>query len=96
MELAYRLLSSQELASGLEGLPGWQVVDGKLHKVYSFDDYAMGVVFASSVGYVANKLDHHPDILIGYQKVDVSVNTHAVKGLSPYDLELARRIESLV
>lgn len=94
-ELAYRLLTDDELSTGLASLDGWSVEDGKITKTFEFSKYLDGVAFASKVGETAEELNHHPDILLTYGKVKVSVNTHDVGGLSPYDLELARRIERL-
>ncbi len=95
MELEYRLLTDSEIAEGLAQLSGWSVEDRKIAKRYSFKSYKDGLVFALAVGHVADILDHHPDIEVGYAKVRVAVNTHSVGGLSPYDLELARRVEAL-
>ncbi len=95
MELEYRKLTSDELKAGLAKLDGWSVKEGQLCKKFEFDGYQKGLVFATVVGFLADHLDHHPDIAIGYQKVEVAMNTHAVKGLSPYDLELARRIDAV-
>jgi 4a-hydroxytetrahydrobiopterin dehydratase len=95
MELAYRKLDETEAQSALQALDGWSILEGKLSKAFDFKTYKDGVVFASAVGFVADKLNHHPDIHIGYGKVSIAVNTHDVGGLSPYDFELARRIDSL-
>ena len=94
-ELAYRKLSEEEVASSLQGLEGWSVENGQIAKSYGFKTYKDGAVFATAVAYLADKLNHHPDITIGYAKVRIAVNTHDVGGLSPYDFELARRIEAL-
>jgi 4a-hydroxytetrahydrobiopterin dehydratase len=95
MVLEYRKLSDSELSAGLAELPGWAVEGTKIFKQFAFENYLDGIAFASAVGYMAEALDHHPDLEIGWRKVKVAMNTHAVEGLSPYDLELAKRIESL-
>lgn len=95
MELAYRKLDRSELDAGLASLPGWEEESGQIVRRFSFATYKDGLVFACSVGYLADQLNHHPDIEIGYAKVRVAMNTHDVDGLSPYDLELARRISNL-
>ena len=95
MELAYRKLDDSEAQNALSQLNGWAIDNGKLGKSFAFDTYKDGIVFASAVGFLADKLNHHPDLAVGYAKVSVSVNTHDVGGLSPYDFELARRIDSL-
>ncbi len=94
-DLAYVKLSDQEIESRLKGADGWVIQGGKLAKTYSFKTYKDGVVFGSAVGYVADKLNHHPDLTISYGKVSVAVNTHDVGGISPYDFELAKRIDAL-
>jgi 4a-hydroxytetrahydrobiopterin dehydratase len=94
-DLAYVKLSDDDVAARLKSLDGWKVEGGLLKKEFSFKTYKDGVVFASAVAFVADKLDHHPDIALGYQKVGIAVNTHSVGGISPYDFELARRIDAL-
>ena len=94
-KLEYRKLSAKEIEEGLAGLSGWSVEGDAIAKSFEFAQYQEGLVFASAVGLLADRLDHHPDLTIGYKKVKVSVTTHATNGLSPYDMELARRIERL-
>lgn len=94
-ELAYVKLDADQIEAEVNKLDGWLVVDGRLSKSFEFASYLDGVAFASKVGYAAEELNHHPEITLGYRKVFVSVNTHDVDGISPYDFELARRIEAL-
>ena len=94
-ELKYVKLDEAEFRAALAKIDGWAVSDGKLTKSFAFKSYKDGVVFAAAVAWVAYKLNHHPDLHIGYAKVTVSVNTHDVGGISPYDFELARLIDGL-
>lgn len=94
--LAYRKLSSEEAQTRLAEAPGWSIENDKLSKSFKFKSYKDGIVFGSTVGHLADRLDHHPDLEIGYAVVRVSMNTHSVDGLSPYDFELARQIEAIV
>jgi 4a-hydroxytetrahydrobiopterin dehydratase len=94
-ELEYRKLDDGELRAGLADLAGWAVEGGQIAKTFEFKTYKDGLVFAIAAGHLADRLDHHPDLYVGYAKVRVAMNTHAVDGLSPYDLELARRIQSI-
>ena len=95
LDLAYRKVTDEETQSELKTVPGWEIKDGLLQRSYEFKTYKDGVVFAAAVGFIADKLDHHPDITLGYAKVKVAVNTHSVGGISPYDFELARRINAV-
>lgn len=95
MTLQYVKLDEGQINAELHQCEGWRYDNGQIRKTFTFDTYKAGLVFASAVGYLADRLNHHPDILIGYQKVEIGVNTHDVDGISPYDFELARRIEQL-
>jgi 4a-hydroxytetrahydrobiopterin dehydratase len=95
MNLVYRKLDEEEIAQALAGVPGWTILNGQLSKEFAFGAYLDGPAFAVKVGEQAEELNHHPDILITWCKVRVSVNTHDVGGISPFDFELARRIDAL-
>lgn len=94
-ELTYEPLTSEVQTALLAELPGWTIQGGMLTKIYALPSYAAGVMFASSIGHLADQLNHHPDLLILYGKVQVSMITHDAGGLTAYDFELARRIEAI-
>lgn len=93
--LERRQLTPSEIEERLSQVPGWTIVDGKLTQLFLFSEYQFGLVFAAAVGRIADTMDHHPDILISYRKVTISVNTHDVNGISDWDFELAKRITNL-
>lgn len=88
-------LSEGALESALAGLPGWAIKDGMLAKTFSFNSYAQGLAFAAAAGWAADKMDHHPDLMIGYQKVSVATVTHDAGGLTAKDTALAAAIQAL-
>lgn len=90
----YVLLSKEEVQKHFDDLKGWQTEAGMLSKLYKFSSYTDGLVFASAVGWIAEGLKHHPEILVGYQKVMVATTTHDVEGLTEYDFKLARYIDN--
>jgi 4a-hydroxytetrahydrobiopterin dehydratase len=96
VELSYTRLTPEQIDAQLATVPGWSVVEGALTRTYPFGSYAAGVVFGNAVAHVADTLNHHPDLHIGYQRVTISMITHdAGGGLTSYDFELARRINAL-
>ena len=95
-KLEYRKLTESEITEELGKLEGWSLEEDQLVKRFSFKTYKDGLVFALAVGQAADNLNHHPDLEVGYAKVKVAVNTHDVPGISPYDFELAHRVESLL
>lgn len=89
-------LSAEEVASLSQDLTeGWNIIDGdKLVREYSFKNFKGALAFTNQVGAIAEEFQHHPDILLQYAKVRVSLSTHSVKGLSTKDFMLADKIEA--
>jgi 4a-hydroxytetrahydrobiopterin dehydratase len=85
---------TREDAEGfLRGLHGWVLHDGTIEKEFSFSSYLNGLDFAYGVGKIAEKQDHHPDILIRWRRVRVELSTHSIKGLSQNDFIMAAKSE---
>lgn len=90
-----QVLSSNELAEALAGLPGWEAAGGKIAKPFPSKSYAAGVLFTVAVAHIAEAMDHHPDITLTYPAVIIQTSTHDAGGVTATDIELARRIEAL-
>ncbi|MFN0090212.1 MAG: 4a-hydroxytetrahydrobiopterin dehydratase [Acidimicrobiales bacterium] len=96
MRLERRVLGEAELAAALVELPGWRIEGGKLHRELRFADFAAAWGFMSAAALVSERLDHHPEWFNVYATVRVDLTTHDCGGISPYDLEWARRVERFV
>lgn len=94
-ELAYIKLDEDGILAGLREVSGWSVDGDQLNKTFTFDSYLAGVEFVVKVGNLAETLNHHPDIHLYWRKAVVSMTTHDVRGLSPYDFELAKLIDRM-
>ena len=91
-----KALTEAEISSGLATLNNWTREGDVLVKEFAFDNYLAGVAFASSVGVVAEGLDHHPDMTIGWRRVSVSFTTHdAGNKLSAKDMAAAAAVDAL-
>ena len=88
-------LDSAEIADRVRGLPGWAVTNGKLHREFTFKDFVDAFRFMTGAAFEAERLQHHPEWSNVYNVVDVTLTTHACDGLSPLDLDLARRLDKL-
>jgi 4a-hydroxytetrahydrobiopterin dehydratase len=95
LTLEYRRLSPPEIETAVGGLEHWSSDGTQIGRTFSFPTYLQGISFACGVGYLAEQLNHHPDLSIGYRKVTIRLSTHDVGGISPYDIELATRINAL-
>ena len=91
----FRKLSDDEIASALEGLSGWSLVDGKLHKEFQFEDFVTAFGFMSSVALVAESSNHHPEWFNVYNRVKVDLATHDAGGVTQNDVDLARRMNAI-
>lgn len=95
MELELRRLNDDEVAVALAQLDGWQLLDGKLSREYVFVDFVEAIGFMMRVAIWAEKLNHHPEWSNVYKVVRVELQTHDVDGISPYDFELAAKMNEL-
>ncbi|HEV2969834.1 MAG TPA: 4a-hydroxytetrahydrobiopterin dehydratase [Pirellulales bacterium] len=90
------LLTETELAEALRTLPDWEVRDNWLRRAYHTPGWPHTMLLANTIGYLAEAAGHHPDLSIGYAQVTVKLQTHRVRGITPSDVELARRIDEVV
>jgi 4a-hydroxytetrahydrobiopterin dehydratase len=75
---------------------GWEVVDEHhLHKVFRFPDFKKALEFVNRLGAVAEEQGHHPDILLAWGKVEVTIYTHKINGLTESDFVLAAKTDRL-
>jgi 4a-hydroxytetrahydrobiopterin dehydratase len=86
-------LSDNEIAERLASVPGWALKEKQLEKAYKFDDFKGSMAFVNRVAAIADDMDHHPDILILYDQVTLSVTSHDSGGLTERDFRLAGRID---
>ena len=76
--------------------PGWDLVDGRLHRELTFADFSEAFAFMARVALAAEKADHHPDWSNAWNRVDILLSTHSEGGVTARDIALARRIEALL
>lgn len=93
---AAQLLSTAQIAAITEDLPGWSLLDGKLHRAFSFADFSEAFGFMSRVALAAEALDHHPEWINVWNRVTINLTTHDIGGLSTLDVALAHRINTFI
>ena len=75
----------------------WTVVDGRtLRRRLAFPDFRTAFAMASGIAALAEEEGHHPDLCVGWGRLDVDLTTHAVNGLTRNDLILAAKIDKLL
>lgn len=95
-----RALGPTEIVTRLAERPGWKLSgDGAevaIEKTYTFANYYETISFVNALAFIANALDHHPDLSVHYNRCVVRFNTHDVKGISDTDFECAARADALL
>jgi 4a-hydroxytetrahydrobiopterin dehydratase len=75
----------------------WKIVnEHHIVRACKFPDFKSALAFVNRVGEVAEEQGHHPDILLGWGKVEITTWTHAVDGLTESDFILAAKIDQLL
>ncbi|MDX2105375.1 MAG: 4a-hydroxytetrahydrobiopterin dehydratase [Candidatus Melainabacteria bacterium] len=91
-----RKFSKEEAQEFLEQLPGWKLTkDLHLQRIYKFKDFNQAMKRANKIAVIANEQDHHPDLKVGWGRLEVELWTHFNKGLTENDFILAAKIEEL-
>lgn len=86
-----------EIMKYQELVPQWQVRDDtSIEREFNFDDFKDAIRFINEVADLAESEGHHPDILLhGWNKIKITLCTHAIQGLSINDFIMAAKINVL-
>jgi len=89
-------LKGKELASLQEQVGGWNVIEEHhITKNFKFRDFREALKFVNHVGGLAEEQGHHPDIFLAWGRVDVTIWTHKINGLTESDFILAAKVDQL-
>lgn len=89
-------MSSEEAHRYMSQVMGWEIIeDKKIKKEFKFKDFKGSLDFVNKVGALAEEQQHHPNITIIYNKVNITLSTHAIGGLSENDFIMAAKIDRL-
>jgi 4a-hydroxytetrahydrobiopterin dehydratase len=88
----------EELANYMPDVPGWNLsTDSKsIEREFKFVDFIGAINFINNVADIAESEGHHPDIEIRYNKVKLTLTTHAIGGLSENDFIVAAKVSELL
>jgi 4a-hydroxytetrahydrobiopterin dehydratase len=90
-------LSETETASYLAAINGWSYQEGQIVKTFSFQNFHETMAFINAVAYIMHSEDHHPELIVHYNRCTIRSNTHSVNnrqgGLSENDFICAAKID---
>ncbi|MGY1622105.1 4a-hydroxytetrahydrobiopterin dehydratase [Geodermatophilus sp. SYSU D00965] len=88
-------LSPDELTAALSALPLWSGDGEGIRRSVELPGFPDAVAAVVRIGFVAEQMDHHPDVDLRWRTLHLTLATHSVGGVTELDLELARRIDAL-
>ena len=88
-------LSQTDIDEELKNLPGWSVVNEKLHKEFQFDSFNQAFGFMTRAAMEIEKMNHHPEWFNVYSKITIELTTHDAGGITKNDVNLAKILNSL-
>jgi 4a-hydroxytetrahydrobiopterin dehydratase len=89
------LLTDEQITERLAGVPGWTRQDNSIVHVTKLADFKAAILYVGAVAYLAEAVNHHPDITIEWNKVTLTLSTHSAGGLTTNDFALAQQINGL-
>ena len=88
-------LNSAEVTQKRKLIPEWSLEDQSLQRTFQFKNFVEAIAFVNRLVEPAEKLAHHPDLAISYNKVTVTLTSHDAGGLTDADFTLAQQINRL-
>ena len=89
-----------QVVTAMAELPGW-ILHGEgrelaLSRTYRFANYLETLSFAQAVGFMAERQNHHPRLVVEWGRCTVQWNTHDAGGITTTDIECARLTDALL
>lgn len=89
------MLTDDEIAARLAALPGWERQGDSISSTATRADFRDSLLYIGAVAFLAEAANHHPDITIQWDKVGLTLSSHAAGGLTAADFTLAEQISQL-
>ncbi|MHC5023637.1 MAG: 4a-hydroxytetrahydrobiopterin dehydratase [Planctomycetota bacterium] len=83
-------LTPEQIEQRLEEFSEWSLAGDALQRTFGFDDFVSAMAFVNRVAELAEEMQHHPDIMIRYRKVTLTLSTHDAGGLTDLDFQFAQ------
>ncbi|HRP02144.1 MAG TPA: 4a-hydroxytetrahydrobiopterin dehydratase [Candidatus Kapabacteria bacterium] len=90
------LLNEREISDKLAEHPFWNKENDTIVREVVCANFPSVIGFLNAIAFIAEKLDHHPDLLIyGWNKLRITISTHDKGGLTELDFLLAKQIDDI-
>ncbi len=89
-------MDEKEVRIILGKVDGWEWRENKIRKRFKFKDFSRSMKFVNRVADLAEEEGHHPKIFVSWNRVTLTLTTHAIGGLSENDFILAAKIDKFM
>ena len=86
-------LTEQEAATALANLPGWTRQGDVIAASFTMESFPLGIELVRRAANSAEAANHHPEIDVRWRTITFRLTTHESGGLTPRDVNLAKRIQ---
>ena len=80
-----KIIGEAQALQRLKSLTGWELDGASIRRKFVFAGFPDALAFVVRLGFAAEVVDHHPDILINYKRVTLTYTTHSEGGLTEKD-----------
>jgi 4a-hydroxytetrahydrobiopterin dehydratase len=84
-----------DIQSMINQLDSWKYENKAISKTFEFSSYLSGINFVNKIALLAENMNHHPDIKIGWCKVDILLTTHDSGNVTSKDIKLAKLCDQI-
>src|SRR5690348_16569873 len=87
-------MAESQVETALKASPEWSLVGDSIQRTFQFKDFITAMRFVNAVADAAESAQHHPDILIRYSRVTLTLATHYAGGITDKDFALAKKSDA--
>ena len=89
-------LSNSDIQYAISDLNGWEFKNNAIHKIFIFESYLNSIAFINRLAEIAEETNHHPDMVVGWCKIDVAFTSHDQGGVTTACIDMAKKAESVL
>ena len=89
-------LSNSDIQYAISDLNGWEFKNNAIHKIFTFESYLNSIAFINRLAEIAEEKNHHPDMVVGWCKIDVAFTSHDQGGVTTVCIDMAKKAESVL
>ena len=88
-------LTTKQIKASLNAVSNWSQRAQTIWRTYKFDGFMTGIAFVRQIAKRAERMNHHPDIDVRFDRVTLTLTTHDEGGITEQDFSLARQSDEI-